>query len=84
MTAFMTVSAGDTFTNVPASTRVTGRESLSSDQRPSIAVPESQLYYWSRAWQENERIAAEEIKRGDVHRFSDPTAAVRWLLACEE
>ena len=44
-------------------------------------IPRSQLYYWTRLWQAQERETLEEIGAGDCVRFSNPDAAVRWLLA---
>lgn len=52
--------------------------------RGSFAVPRNQLYYFTREWQENERIAAEEIARGDVRSFDSSDDAIRWLLSTED
>jgi hypothetical protein len=49
-----------------------------------VEIPREQLYFWTRAWQKNERIADEEIARGDVHRFTDVEEAIRWLHSDED
>ena len=48
------------------------------------AIPLSQMYYWTRRWQAQERETLEEIRAGDFVRFGEPDAAVRWLLADDE
>ena len=48
------------------------------------AVPASQMYYWTRAWQEGERRALEELERGEGRNFDDPRDAIRWLLSPED
>ncbi len=47
-------------------------------------VPESQLYYWSREWQEREREALAELERGEGREFESPTDAIRWLMDDED
>ncbi|MGH3548884.1 MAG: hypothetical protein ACRDQU_12400 [Pseudonocardiaceae bacterium] len=47
-------------------------------------VPASQLYYWTRAWQVNERRAAAELARGEGREFQSTTDAVRWLLSDDD
>jgi hypothetical protein len=49
-----------------------------------VAIPASQLYYWTGAWQQGEREALEAIKRGDSRDFDDPRDAIRWLLSAED
>lgn len=44
-----------------------------------FSVPRDQLYYWTREWQESEAEADEEIRRGELRRFSDIDEAMRWL-----
>lgn len=36
-------------------------------------------YYWTREWQDNEKIAETEIASGDTKRFATGTDAIRWL-----
>jgi len=48
------------------------------------SIPASQMYYWTRAWQEGERRALEELERGEGRHFDDPRDAIRWLLSPEE
>ncbi len=42
-------------------------------------VPRDQVYYWTREWQEGEAEADEEIRHGELRRFSDIDEAMRWL-----
>ena len=55
-------------------------ESRASSLRFPPSIPRSQAYFWTAAWQAEERRADEEIRAGRTMRFSDPNAAVRWLL----
>jgi hypothetical protein len=48
------------------------------------AVPASQTYYWTGAWQQGEREALEEIKRGKARYFDNSRDAIRWLLDPED
>lgn len=56
--------------------------------RPRRRIPlfthSDQLYFWTREWQEAEAAADEEIKRGELRRFSDIDEAIRWLDSPEE
>lgn len=45
-----------------------------------LAIPRSQLYFWTAGWQEGEREALGERARGESRFFSTGTDAVRWLL----
>jgi hypothetical protein len=49
-----------------------------------LSVPRSQMYYWSQTWQENERIALEEIARGDAPTFGNARDALRWLMSDDD
>lgn len=46
-----------------------------------LAVPASQLCYWTRAWQAEEQRATAELARGEGRQFANGTEAVRWLLS---
>jgi hypothetical protein len=48
------------------------------------SIPASQAYYWTGTWQAGEREALEEIRLGQSRFFTDPRAAVRWLLSPED
>jgi hypothetical protein len=48
------------------------------------AIPVSQMYYWTGAWQQGEQEALEEIDRGDARYFDNPRDAIRWLLDPED
>lgn len=47
-------------------------------------IPRLQTYYWSREWQEGEREALEELRRGEARTFDDPDEALRWLNSPED
>jgi hypothetical protein len=64
-----------------ATTGVASAETLSSTPVPVTSVPRSQLYYWTRRWQEDEAAAVAELERGEGRRFDNPREAIRWLLA---
>jgi hypothetical protein len=51
------------------------------ERRVPLMISSEQEYYWTRAWQEGELEALEEIKAGEAHVFTDPEAAIRWLLS---
>jgi hypothetical protein len=53
-------------------------------QNLPVAIPASQMYYWTRVWQEGERRALEELERGEGRCFDDSRDAIRWLLSPEE
>ena len=51
-------------------------------QRDSFALPaSSQAYYWSPEWQQAEKEAMEEHRRGESVSFDRPEDAIQWLLA---
>ena len=68
-------------TSSPGHMTVDSAGAISNSARPVLQVPESQLYYWRRAWQANERLAAAELACGEGVEFDDADDAVRWLLA---
>jgi hypothetical protein len=70
--------------SAPTTTTVLGHPAAANGQRPAVVVPESQRYYWTRAWQQNERVAVEEVARGKGRRFDNPADAIRWLLSSED
>jgi hypothetical protein len=46
-----------------------------------IAVPESQRYYWTRRWQDDELESRRELLAGQGCEFDDPADAIAWLRA---
>lgn len=46
-----------------------------------IAIPESQRYYWSRRWQDDELESRKELLAGQGREFEDPADAIAWLRA---
>lgn len=74
-----------------ASTRSTCRLSstawlsaTNARRRVVTSVPQSQRYYWTPAWQENERIAVAELERGEGRQFGSGAEAAEWLLSDED
>jgi hypothetical protein len=63
---------------------VSGLTATNARGGPVIGVPEAQLYYWTRAWQENERAAVDELERGEGQHFASAKDAIRWLLSDED
>ncbi len=53
-------------------------------RRVPLFVSRDQAYYWTREWQEGEAEADEEIRRGELRRFSDIDEAMRWLDSPED
>ncbi len=47
------------------------REDGVIEMRPQMAVPVSQLWFWSEQWQEREREAEEDISHDRMTRFDD-------------
>jgi len=43
-------------------------------------IPRSQLYYWTRAWQEGEAEAVADLDAGRSRTFTDPRELARYLL----
>lgn len=52
--------------------------------REVLVVPESQRYYWSKAWQLGEAATLAELGTGNAFCFEDPMEAIQWLLAAED
>jgi hypothetical protein len=50
-----------------------GQEQVSTDES------KDQAYYWTSAWQRQERLAEIDLTRGRVHSFDDIDAALAWL-----
>src|SRR5579871_1471717 len=44
------------------------------------SVPESQLYYWTREWQEQEAESRKELANGESREFTNATDAIQWLF----
>ena len=51
------------------------------ERRVPLMISSEQEYYWTRAWQEGELEALDEIKAGAAHVFTDPEEAIRWILS---
>jgi hypothetical protein len=51
-----------------------------------FAVPQSQLYYWSRLWREGIRVSREALESGEYVDFDsdDPSDVLRWLFGDDE
>jgi len=49
-----------------------------------FSIPESQLYYWTGAWQRGESEAVRQLEAGQVMRFKDAKSAIRWLLTPDD
>ncbi len=49
-----------------------------------VSIPSAQYYYWSRAWQGDEKEALQEIADGLGVEFEDGAGPVRWLLDDED
>lgn len=60
--------------------RYSGGPSASTLPR-AVAVPESQLYYWTSMWQRQEAQALRELRSGQAERFETSSDAIRWLLS---
>jgi len=69
---------------VASSHRFTATAALSSGTRGGsfvTSIPSSQLYYYTRQWQADERLAVAELEAGDGRVFDNSTDAIRWLLS---
>jgi AbrB family looped-hinge helix DNA binding protein len=42
-------------------------------------VDSEQAWFWTKRWQEGEREAEEDIRSGQVHRFTDAKSAIQYL-----
>lgn len=69
------------FASRPVSTNIPPR---CRPSRIPFSLPSSQLYYWTRRWQEDEAEAIAQLARGEGHRFTDTAEALRWLLSDED
>lgn len=47
---------------------------------PSGWLPSDQEFYWSEAWQANERRSLEELARGEGLDFDNAADLIRWLF----
>ena len=68
----------------PRSTYVRRDATLSVEGGLVASVPRDQLYYWTSAWQENERAALRELADGECREFDSGDDAIRWLLSDDE
>ena len=48
-----------------------------------LTIPHDQVYYWSRPWQEMERIARDDLAAGRSQVFADPADAVKYLFTVD-
>ncbi len=55
------------------------REDGVIEMRPQIAVPVTQLWFWSQQWQEREREAEADITHGRTTRFDDAESLLEAL-----
>lgn len=74
----------DLSSSAAPSLKIQHLRATSMTSAPVLEVPADQSYYWTRAWQENERAAVADLERGAFRRFSDPMAAIRWLLSSDD
>ncbi len=79
-----TVLAERDITTAPSSITVVAGRTATNQNGTVVAVPASQLYYWTRAWQAAERCAAAELARGEGRQFESGADAVRWLLSDDD
>lgn len=49
-------------------------------ERMPVSIPADQRYFWTRAWQEGEAQALEDLQAGRSQTFNDPTDLARYLL----
>ncbi|MGH8933020.1 MAG: hypothetical protein ACRDZO_20945 [Egibacteraceae bacterium] len=83
----LTISPAATMVAREALSVASQRLSTNAPPRPSripFSLPSSQLYYWTRRWQEDEAEAVDELARGEGHLFTDTAEALRWLLSDED
>jgi hypothetical protein len=64
-----------------ASARASGE---TAGLRVPLFVPRSQLYYWTKDWQDGESEALADIAAGHVSRFPTGADAASWLLRNED
>jgi hypothetical protein len=55
-----------------------------SDPRRAVMVSRDQAYYWTPAWQKEERAAHLDLIAGRVHSFSNASDALAWLTSDDE
>jgi hypothetical protein len=75
------VRLGGTQTSGRTRVRVGRVDSSSHWGAPIVAVPRSQLYYWSPEWRKLESEALAELRSGEARRFETAADAIRWLLS---
>ena len=49
-----------------------------------VFVLRDEAYYWTHERQSDERVALDELERGEGKVFDDPEEAVRWLNSPED
>lgn len=66
------------------STNMTDRPDHLESRVAPPTIPRSQACYWTSSWQRQEGAALEEIRAGEVVRFSSSREAIQWLLADDD
>ena len=79
MTTYTMVLIDRPATTAPARAALMTGQATTNHAGTVVEAPASQLYYWSRAWQANERIAAAELACGEGVEFDSTDEALRWL-----
>ena len=80
-----TLQLGREATTAPTRAQIRPLGAGASNSRGFVfEVPADQLYYWTQAWQDDERAAVAELDRGQGRIFDDPTDAIRWLMSAED
>ena len=46
---------------------------------PHTSIPISQLYFWTKRWQDGEKEASEDIQAGRLYHFNSAEEAVQFL-----
>jgi hypothetical protein len=67
--------------SVTASAKASGE---GAGLRVPLFVPRSQMYYWTKDWQDGEAEALADIAAGRAHLFSSGAAAAEWLSRDED
>lgn len=52
--------------------------------RMPVSVPQDELFFWTRAWQDGEQESAAEREAGNLRTFDSAHDLFTWLLSPEE